>query len=157
MSVRLYVANKAGLIALAAAEAPLAHRWALGLWSKFVRTWLRRKGLPALVQVESSGGKLLFEGDASEIVLREMAVGDKVKDIVTTTQAKIADVGSTISACTRDLLSVFDDLATDKRGGGSFSSAVIELGVKITAEGNVVVARGTVEANLKVTLNWDFS
>jgi hypothetical protein len=100
---------------------------------------------------------LLFEGDASEVVLREMAVGDRVKDVVTATQAKVADVGATISACTRDLLTVFDDLATDKRDGGSFSSAVIELGVKITAEGNVVVAKGSVEGNLKVTLNWDFT
>ena len=115
------------------------------------------EGLPALVEIESSGGKLLFEGDASEVVLREMAVGDKVKDAIATTQTKMAEVGSTISACTRDLLSVFDDLATDNRDGGSFSSAVIELGVKVTAEGNVVVAKGSVEANLKVTLNWDFS
>lgn len=113
--------------------------------------------MPALVQVESSGGHLLFEGDASEVVLHEMAVGDRLKDIVTATQAQMADVGSTISACARDLLSVFDDLATDKRDGGAFSSAVIELGVKITAEGNVVVAKGSVEANLKITLNWDFS
>ena len=113
--------------------------------------------MPALVQVESSNGQLLFEADASEAVLREMAVGDKVKDVVATTQAKITDVSSTISACARDLLSVFDDLASDKRNDGSFSSAVIELGVTITAEGNVVVAKGSVEANLKVTLNWDFS
>jgi hypothetical protein len=113
--------------------------------------------LPALVKVESSGGQVLFEGDASELVLQEMAVGDKVRDVINTTSARVADVGATIRACTHDLVTVFDDLATDKRDGGSFSSAVIELGVKVTAEGNVVVAKGSVEANLKVTLNWDFS
>lgn len=123
------------------------------------RTLLDREEaiLPALVQIESSSGQLLFEGDASEVVLQEMAVGDKVRDVISTTGAKVVEVGTTIRGCTRDLLTVFDDLATDKRNGGSFSSAVIELGVKVTAEGNVVVAKGSVEANLKVTLNWDFS
>jgi hypothetical protein len=113
--------------------------------------------MPALVEVESSRGRVLFEGDASEVLLQEMAAGDKIKDVVTTTGARVAQVGSTIRACTGDLLTVFDDLATDKRDGGSFSSAVIELGVTVTAEGNVVVAKGSVEANLKVTLNWDFT
>jgi hypothetical protein len=112
--------------------------------------------LPALVQVQSSGGEVLFEGDASEVALQEMAIGDKVKDVVTATTTNVADVAATIRACTCDLLSAFDDLAADKRDGGSFSSAVIELGVKLTAEGNVVVAKGGVEANLKITLNWDF-
>jgi|tagenome__1003787_1003787.scaffolds.fasta_scaffold20682475_2 hypothetical protein len=113
--------------------------------------------MPALVRIESSSGELFFEGDATAMVVREMAVGDKVKDVITTTRARVADVGTTIRGCTQDLLAVFDDLSTDKRDGGSFSSAVIELGVKVTAEGNVVVAKGSVEANLKVTLNWDFS
>jgi Trypsin-co-occurring domain 1 len=112
--------------------------------------------LPALVQIETSSGQVLFEGDASEVVLQEMAVGDKVRDVITSTGAKVVEVGTTIRACTRDLLTVFDDLASDQSPAGSFSSAVIELGVKVTAEGNVVVAKGSVEANLKVTLNWNF-
>jgi hypothetical protein len=55
------------------------------------------------------------------------------------------------------LLTAFDDLNTGKRAGGSFSNAVIELGVSVSGEGNVIVARGSAQANLKVTLTWDFS
>jgi Trypsin-co-occurring domain 1 len=113
--------------------------------------------MPALVRLESSDGDVLFESDASEAALQEMAIGDRVRDVITTTETKVGEVGTTIRACTRDLLAVFDDLATDRRDGGSFSSAVIELGVKVTAEGNVVVAKGAVEANLRVTLTWDFT
>lgn len=113
--------------------------------------------MPALIRIESSNGQVFFEGEATPTTVREMGVGDKIKDVVTETRTRVADVGTTIRGCTQDLLAVFDDLATDKRDGGSFRSAVIELGVKVTAQGNVVVAKGSVEANLKVILNWEFS
>ena len=113
--------------------------------------------MAALVRIETSTGQVLFEGDATPTAVREMAIGDKIKDVVTETSARVADVGATIRGCTNDLLGVFEDLSTDTRDGGSFSAAVIELGVKVTAEGNVIVAKGSVEANLKVTLHWDFS
>lgn len=113
--------------------------------------------MPALVKVESSHGDVFFEGEADEFVLRDMTGANRMKDAISDTSAKLADVGETIKACAQDLLKVFDELATGKREGGSFNSAVIELGVKVTAEGRFVVAKGSVEANLKVTLNWDFS
>jgi hypothetical protein len=112
--------------------------------------------LPALVQVKSTSGNVLFEGEASAVQLQEMAIGDRVRDVITDASVEVAAVGNAIRACTQDLLAVFDDLATDKRDGGSFSAAIIELGVTVTAEGNVVVVKGSAEANLKVTLSWDF-
>jgi hypothetical protein len=113
--------------------------------------------VPVLVKVASSTGTVLFESDASEVQLQEMAVGDKIRDVVTETGAAVSTVGDVIRGVTSDLLEVFDDLATGKSEGGSLSTAEVELGVKVTAEGNVVVVKGTVEANVKVTLAWDFS
>lgn len=113
--------------------------------------------MTALVKVESPNGEVYFEGDADDVLLRDMGRGGRTKDTISDTTARLADVGDTVTTCTKNLLAVFDDLATDKRDGGSFSSAVIELGVKVTMEGRVMVAKGAVEANLKVTLNWDFS
>ena len=34
---------------------------------------------------------------------------------------------------------------------------MVELGVAVTGEGNVFVVKGSAEANLKVTLTWNFS
>jgi hypothetical protein len=114
--------------------------------------------VPALVQVESSSGQaVLFEGEFSQAALEEIAIQDKVEDVVKTTATSLSSLAATIHQCAADLLMAFDDLTTDKRAGGSFSQAVIELGVSVTGEGNVIVARGSAEANLKVTLSWDFS
>ena len=54
------------------------------------------------------------------------------------------------------MLGAFDDLKT-RRGAGGLSEAVVELGVAVTGEGNVFVVKGSAEANLKVTLTWNFS
>jgi hypothetical protein len=36
-------------------------------------------------------------------------------------------------------------------------SAVVELGVKFGAKGNIIIAGGETEANLKLTLTWDLA
>jgi hypothetical protein len=113
--------------------------------------------VPALVQVKATDGAVLFEGEFSEAALQEIAIQDKVEDVVKTTGASLSMVATTVRQCATDLLAAFDDLATGQRVGGSFAQAVIELGVSVTGEGNVVVVRGSAEANLKVTLTWDFS
>jgi hypothetical protein len=113
--------------------------------------------MPALVEIQSTTGTVLFEGEFSEAALRQIAVEDKVDDVVKTTGARLSTLATTIRNCTRDLLDTFDDLATEKRSGGAFSSAIVELGIKVTAEGNVIVAKGSAEGNLKVTLSWDFA
>jgi hypothetical protein len=113
--------------------------------------------MPALVKVASRTGDVLFEGEFSEAALQEIAIRDKVDDVVKEAGTRLSSIAATVRQCTADLLDTFDDLAKDKRDGGSFSSAEIELGISVTGEGNVVVARGSAKANLKVTLCWDFS
>jgi hypothetical protein len=113
--------------------------------------------LPALVQVESSGGTVLFEGEFSEAALEEIAVRDKVEDVIESASTHLSSFATTIRECATDLLDAFDDLTTGKRAGGSLSHAEIELGVSVTGGGNVVVARGSAEANIKVKLSWDFT
>lgn len=113
--------------------------------------------MPALVQVESTDGAVLFEGEFSEAALQEIAIQDKVEDVVKATETSISMVATTVRRCATDLLAAFSDLATDQQAGGSLAKAVIELGVSVSGEGNVIVVRGSAEANLKVTLTWDFS
>jgi hypothetical protein len=113
--------------------------------------------VPALVAVQAATSQVLFEGEFSEAELEEIGVADRVEDVVKATDARLSTVADTIRACASDLLATFDDLATQRRPGGSFTGAVIQLGVKVTGEGNVIIARGSAEANLSVTLNWDFA
>jgi hypothetical protein len=112
--------------------------------------------MPALVEVESSTGTVLFEGTFSEAALEEIAFQDRVDDVIRAAQTNVQTVAVTIHRCATDLRDALDDLATGQRHGGSFSSAEIELGIAVTGEGNVVVAKGSAEANLKVTLTWNF-
>ena len=114
--------------------------------------------MPVLVQVESSSGTLLFETDATTDQISEMSIGDKVTDkVLEKTDAAVTKIGDVIRGCTQDLLPVFDELSQRKREGGALATAVAELGLKVTGEGNVVVVKTTVEANVKVTLTWDFT
>jgi hypothetical protein len=112
--------------------------------------------MPALVQIEALDGPVLFEGMFSEAALDEIAISDRVEDLVRTTSTTVQSIAATIRRCAHELRDALDDLTTDQRLGGSFASAEIELGIAITGEGNVIVAKGSAEANLKVTLSWDF-
>lgn len=113
--------------------------------------------MPALVKLASRDGDVLFEGEFSQAALEEIAFSNKVKDVVKETGTQLSSLAGTVRRCTAELLDTFDDLAKDKRDGGSFGRAEIELGISVTGEGNVVVARGSAKANLKITLSWDFS
>jgi hypothetical protein len=113
--------------------------------------------MSALVQIATSEGSVLFEGDLSEAALEEIAIEDRVHDVVTTVDATFQSVASTVRQCVTDLRSGFDDLTTDQRYGGTLSGAELELGITVSAEGNVFVAKGTAGANLKIKLTWDFS
>lgn len=113
--------------------------------------------MAALVQLQSGDGAVLFEGSFTEAALEEIAVQDKVQDIIKVAGTGMSQLAATIRNCAKDLVTAFDSLSTVKEAGGSFSSAEIELGIGITAEGNCMVARGSAEANLKVTMTWDFS
>jgi hypothetical protein len=106
-----------------------------------------------LVQVQSGDGPVLFEGSFTEAALEEIVV----QDIIKVAGTGMSQLAATIPKCAKDLVTAFDNLSTAKKRGGSFSSAEIELGINITAEGNFMVARGSADANLKVTMTWDFS
>lgn len=116
--------------------------------------------MPALVGVrtgDADDGVVLFEGEFSEAALEEIAIADRIQDVVAATRTSVSTVAATIRSCASGLIAAFDDLATPSRSGGSLSQAVIELGVSVTGEGNVIVAKGSAEANLKVTLTWEFT
>lgn len=113
--------------------------------------------MSTLVQIETSEGAVLFEGDLSDAALDEIAIEDRMHDVVKTVSTTFQSVASTVRGCVTDLRSGFDDLTTDKRYGGTLSGAEVELGITVSAEGNVFVAKGTAEANLKIKLTWDFS
>jgi hypothetical protein len=113
--------------------------------------------MPALVKVEGIDGPVLFEGQLSDAALHEIAIQDKIEDVINTADTSLSTVAATVRRCATGLLDAFDDLTSGQRSGGSFSEAVIELGVTVTGEGNVIVARGSAEANLKVTLTWTFA
>jgi|SRR5215211_1754089 len=112
--------------------------------------------MAALVQVESATGPVLFEGVFSEAALDEIAIDDRINDVIRTTSTTVQSVAAAIRRCANEMREALDDLTTGQRDGGSFNSAEIELGIAVTGEGNVIVARGSAEANLKVTLSWDF-
>jgi hypothetical protein len=116
--------------------------------------------MPALVEVTAGEGVVLFQGefsDSGQRELEEIAIKDKVQDVVSTTRASAAMVADTVQNCAATLIAAFDNLAARQGEGGSLSEAVVELGVSVTGEGNVIVMKGSADANLKVTLTWQFS
>jgi len=110
----------------------------------------------ALVQIESATGPVLFEGAFSDEALENLALDDRVDDTIRSTSASVASVASTIRRCASELSIALNDLPTGQEGGGSFKSAEIEIGIAVTGEGNVIVAKGSADANLKLTLSWNF-
>lgn len=68
--------------------------------------------MPALVQLESTDGAVLFEGEFSEAALHEIAIQDKVEDIVKATGTSLSALAATVRRCATDLLAAFDDLTT---------------------------------------------
>ena len=112
--------------------------------------------MAALVQVESASGPVLFEGAFSDEALESISVDDGVDDTIRPTSASVASVAATIRRCASELSIALNDLTTGQDDGGSFKSAEIELGIAVTGEGNVIVAKGSADANLKLKLSWNF-
>lgn len=113
--------------------------------------------MPALVKIDTEDGYVLFEGEFSEAALQEISIQEKIKDVINATEATLPSIGQTVKRCTTDLLEPLFELAKNQRGTGALSQAVMELGITISGEGNVIVARGSAEANIKFTLTWEFS
>lgn len=112
--------------------------------------------MAVIVKVSGADGDLLFEAEPTAADLTEIGLFDKAKDVVKEAGTSYEAVTSTLRRCTEEVLSTIDAITAVKSAGGSLSTAELEIGVKITAAGNVIVAKGTAEANLKVVLTWDF-
>lgn len=112
--------------------------------------------MPALVTVSTDGGDVLFQGEISEGGLEEIGVQDRVDDVVRTTGTSMRALVDTIRNTTGGLVAAFDAVPTATASGGRLSSAVVELGLSVTGEGNIAIVKGTAEANIAVTLTWDF-
>ena len=112
--------------------------------------------MAALVQIESATGPVLFQGALGDGSFDTTALDDRIDDTIRPTSASVASVAATIRRCASELSMALSDLPTGKSDGGSFKSAEIEIGIAVTGEGNVIVAKGSADANLKLTLSWDF-
>jgi Trypsin-co-occurring domain 1 len=116
--------------------------------------------MPALVKVAAGDGNVLFEGefpDSGLVELEEIGIRDKMEDVVATARAGAATIADTIRHCADSVRGTFQDLAESRDSTGSLAEAVVELGIGITGEGNAVVVKGSAEANLTVTLTWNFA
>lgn len=112
--------------------------------------------MAVIVKVSGADGDLLFEAEPTPADLTEIGLSDKAKDVIKEAGTSYEAVTSTLRRCTEEVLSTIDAITAVRSGGGSLSTAELEIGVKVTAAGNVIVAKGTAEANLKVVLTWDF-
>jgi hypothetical protein len=113
--------------------------------------------MAVVVQVGTGPDALLFETEATSLDLAEIGLNDKVEDLVKGTVATAEGIVATVRECARQVTAVIDDLTTDVGKGGSLSGAHMSVGVTISAAGNVIVAKGSAEANLVVSLDWDFT
>ena len=113
--------------------------------------------MPVIVRVTSAEGDVFFEAEPTAADLVEIGVFDKATDVVKDAAVTSETLVSTLRRCTHDVVSAVDSIAGESTGRAMLKSVELEIGVKLTAAGNVIVAKGTAEANLKVVLSWDFT
>jgi uncharacterized protein with ATP-grasp and redox domains len=113
--------------------------------------------MAVLVKLESSSGQVLFEAEPTAEDLEEIGIRETAGDLIKSAQTASGAVAETVKRCTREFLDAVKELTTDKQSGGTISAAEMEFGIKVTGEANVIVAKGTAEANIKIVLTWDFS
>lgn len=107
------------------------------------------------VDIEPAG-EVLFEGEFSDEEFEEIS-RRSAQDVMKVTRASLATVVQTITDAAAETNEALCQLASRKSEGGSLSQAVVELSVKASAEGNVVVAKSSAEGGIKVTFTWDFT
>jgi hypothetical protein len=112
--------------------------------------------MAALVEISAEDGALLFEGEFTEGELAEVSFADKVDDVVKATDKSIASVAATIRRAATGIAGGLQQMASDDADKGSLKGFEIEMGIKITGEGNVIVAKGSAEGNLRVKVSWEF-
>ncbi len=96
-----------------------------------------------LIELELKDGKKIFIEPVDSKGITEAGARDKIKD-------KVDDILSIIPS----IASSFID-AVDKMGKKP-SSLSTEFGISIAAEGGIIIAKVSGEANFKVSLAWEF-
>jgi hypothetical protein len=109
-----------------------------------------------LVTVSAGDGSVLFEGDYSRAKIREIGIEDRVEDFVGTVGAEASTISDAVKTVIESVRDGFAGFATDHSAGGTLAGLEVEFGLKISGEGNFFVAKGGAEANLAITVTWDF-
>ena len=88
------------------------------------------------------------EGEMPISPIRDASVGEEIDKAIKSLQ----QVSSTIKGYCAAAIQTFEDMGE----GVCPDRAVIEFGVQLSAEGNAFVVKGSAQANLKVTVEWNF-
>jgi hypothetical protein len=107
--------------------------------------------MPNLVAMKTDDGEILVEAEFSQAKLEEIGVTDDAFERI---EGSFKSIAKTIKKCSTDLADTFNEQCSISK---SMKSAEIEFGVKVSAEGNVYVAKTSGEANITVKLNWEFN
>ena len=107
--------------------------------------------MPNLVAMKSDDGEILVEAEFSRAKLEEIGVVD---DALEKIEGSFNSIAQTIKKCSTDLGNTFNEQCAISK---SMKSAEIEFGIKVSAEGNVYVAKTSGKANITVKLNWEFN
>jgi len=107
--------------------------------------------MPNLVAMKADDEVILVEAEFSQAKLEEIGVID---DALEKIEGSFKSIAKTIKKCSTDLADTFNEQCSISK---SMRSAEIEFGVKVSAEGNVYIAKTGGEANFTVKLNWDFN
>jgi hypothetical protein len=106
--------------------------------------------MPNLIAMKTDDGEILVEAEFSKANLQEIGVGDEVLKKI---EGSFKSIANTIKKCSIDLADTFNEqYSIDK----SMTSAEIQFGIKVNAEGNIYVAKTSGEGNITVKLNWKF-
>jgi hypothetical protein len=121
-----------------------------------------------LVVVDAGGRTILFEEDfgpspgvGRKGQTNDVAIRGWLKDTLRggedgEPRAKLADISGTILTVRDAVVKALSGVATEQSGGGTFKTAEVSFGIKVSAEGNTFVAKVGAEANLNVKFVWEF-
>lgn len=107
--------------------------------------------IPNLIAMKTDDEEILVEAEFSQAKLEEIGVMD---DALEKVEGSFKSIARTIKKCSIDLADTFNEQCSINK---SMKSAEIEFGVKVSAEGNVYVAKTSGEGNITVKLNWEFN
>ena len=109
-----------------------------------------------LVRVTGGDHDVLFEGEFDDGTLHEISATANTGDQIANIEARSEAMSSTIAIVVNSVRQSFDGMATDNKDGGALGGLVVEFGLKVSGSGSWFVGKAAAEANLKVTITWDF-